>query len=52
MLERSRSFSKGGANIERVMEINRYSIDPTELKRMLRPRFKQASEPKELHLPV
>lgn len=40
MIPRSKSFSKGGANIERVMEIEKYRIDPSQLSKMLKPRMK------------
>ena len=35
MIHRSRSFSKGGLNIDRVMAIEKYKIDPEALKAML-----------------
>lgn len=35
MIERARSFSKGGANIERVMEIERYKIEKEKLDKIL-----------------
>lgn len=39
MLQRSKSFSKGGSNIDRVIEIEKYKIDSLVLKKMLAPKL-------------
>lgn len=36
MIHRSKSFSKGGSNIDRVIEIQRYTIEPADLQELLR----------------
>lgn len=40
MLQRSKSFSKGGSNIDRVIEIEKYRIDSLALKKMLAPKLR------------
>lgn len=35
MLQRVKSFSKGGANIERVLSVERYKIDQDKLNKIL-----------------
>lgn len=44
MIERSKSFSKGGNIIERVMEIERYSIDREKLSRILSSKSTQPNQ--------
>lgn len=47
MIHRPKSFSKGGANIDRVMQIERYDIDPLTLKTLLAPKLNpRQSSPK------
>lgn len=36
MIERAQSFSKGGKQIERVMEIEKYKIGKEQLNKILR----------------
>lgn len=38
-MQRSKSFSKGGNIIDRVIEIERYRVDPQTLKKMLAPKL-------------
>ena len=51
MIERSKSFSKGGGIIERIMEIDKYKIDKEQLNRMLHSKHSKIAgtkhEPKE-----
>lgn len=52
MIHRPKSFSKGGAIIDRTMQIQKYDIDPTTLKAMLAPKLNHRRHPTPSHLSV